>query len=206
MGLFLSNRKLVHGVGVNDANYSVTKTDNGRQTWMCPFYKRWKSMLKRCYSEKYHEKYPTYIDCTVFKEWLIFSNFKKWMESKDYIDKHLDKDLIEEGNKIYSPEKCLFLNQMVNKFMTSRKAARGELLLGVTWNKQRKKFHSQCKNPFTNKDGYLGLFTRELEAHKAWQKKKLEHAIDLSELHENKYLGDLLIKRYTFEENEICTY
>ena len=208
-------KKLAYGVGVNDADYFVQKFEsyidlNGqkkrRLLWTCPFYLKWTNMLKRCYSEKYHEKSPTYKDCTVCEEWLTFSNFKKWMESKDYQGKQLDKDLIEEGNKIYSPEKCLFVSQRVNSFMTSRKSSRGDCLLGVCWNKRDKKFHSQCMNPFTKKPEYLGYFTNELEAHKAWKKRKLELAIELSELPESKYLGDLLIKRYTFEENEICNY
>ena len=208
-------KKLVYGVGINDADYVVQKFENyidsngkkiRRRIWVCPFYERWNSMLERCYSKKLHEKYPTYKDCTVYEEWLTFSNFKKWMENQDYQGKHLDKDLKEEGNKIYSSDKCLFLNPRVNSFMTSRKASRGEFLLGVYWNKPSKKFRSKCMNPFTNKQEHLGYFTNEIESHKAWKKRKLEHAIALSELPENKYLGGLLIKRYTFKEDEICDY
>ena len=208
-------KKLVQGVGVNDSDYIVKKFEsyinlNGdkkrRLIWVCPFYQKWGSMLKRCYSGRLHEKYPTYKNCIACEEWLIFSNFKKWMENQDYIDKQLDKDLIEEGNKIYSPDKCLFLSPMVNLFMTSSKATRGDCLLGVSFKKHAKKFQSSCKNPLTNKIEYLGVFSNELDAHKSWKNKKLEHAIALSELPENKYLGDLLIKRYTFEEDEICEY
>lgn len=207
-------KKLVYG-GVNDADYVVKKQEyyidsNGKKRqrllWVCPFYRKWTSMLTRCYSTKFHEKYPTYKGCAVFEEWLTFSNFKKWMKYQDYIDKHLDKDLIEEGNKVYSPEKCLFLSHTVNSFMTSREASRGDYLLGVCWHKRDKKFQSNCMNPFTNKQEHLGYFSNELDAHKAWKKKKLEHAIALSELPENKYLEDLLIKRYTFKEDEICEY
>lgn len=215
MGSIKLSKKLVQGIGVNDSDYIVKKFEsyinlNGdkkrRLIWVCPFYQKWGSMLTRCYSEKYQERHPTYKDCTVCEEWTTFSNFKKWMQGQDYQGKHLDKDLKEEGNKIYSPEKCLFLSPRVNSFMISRKASRGEFLLGVYWHKRDKKFQSSCMNPFTNKLEYLGCFTNELEAHKSWKKRKIELAIELSELPENKYLCDLLIKRYTFEENEICKY
>lgn len=208
-------KKLVYGIGINDADYITQKFEsyidyNGkkkqRRVWVCHFYEKWKDMLKRCYSDKYHEKQPTYKDCIVCEEWLTFSNFKEWMQDQFYQGKQLDKDLIEEGNKTYSPEKCLFLSRTVNAFMVSRKAVRGNYLLGVCWHKRDKKFISKCMNPFTNKLEYLGYFSNELSAHKAWKKRKLELAIELSSLPENKYLGDLLIKRYTFEEDEICNY
>lgn len=47
--------KLVQGVGVNDADYPVTKEEviNGKRkyVWVCPYYARWRSLLGRCYSK-----------------------------------------------------------------------------------------------------------------------------------------------------------
>ena len=114
----------VYGVGTNDAGYAIQVMEsvrgaNGkpkqRIIWFCPFYRRWVHMLERCYSERYQEKKPTYIGCTVCEEWLRFSNFKSWMETQDWEGKHLDKDLLVEGNKIYSPDTCIlvYLSQML---------------------------------------------------------------------------------------------
>ena len=40
-GCYVKSQKLVHGVGVNDADYNVTKRErvNGKwkTTWICPF-------------------------------------------------------------------------------------------------------------------------------------------------------------------------
>ena len=208
-------KKLVCGIGVNDADYVVQKKEDWydesgkrrqRRVWACPFYDKWKNMLVRCYSEKEHEKRPNYKDCIVCEEWLTFSNFKKWMEDQDYIGKHLDKDLIEEGNKVYSPEKCLFLSPLVNTFMITRKNDRGKYLLGVSLENKSERFRSECSNPFTKSREYLGCFTSELDAHNKWKSRKLELAYKLSNLPENHYLEDLLIKRYIFEEDEICKY
>jgi hypothetical protein len=56
----LKRNKLVYGVGVNDANYNVNKYEiiDGKQKliWACPFYIKWRDMLKRCYSEVLHKK------------------------------------------------------------------------------------------------------------------------------------------------------
>ena len=105
--------KLVYGVGINDAEYVVVKREevgnvDGKRkrktVWRCPFYKTWSSMLRRCYSTKYQERCPTYMGCSVSEEWHTFSVFRNWMESQDWQDTQLDKDLLVEGNKVYSPE------------------------------------------------------------------------------------------------------
>ena len=175
--------RLVEGVGINDADYSVSRYEDGKEVWRCPFYETWTSMLKRCYSEKTQLKNPTYKGCTVRDEWFIFSNFKAWMEQQDWEGKELDKDLLKEGNKIYCPEWCIFVDSKINSFVIDCGAIRGNHMIGVTLNKRVGKFMSQCRNPFTDegRSEYLGLFTTELEAHLAWKRKKHEHACALAE-------------------------
>ena len=70
----------VLGVGVNDADYSVGRYVAGRQV-LCPFYRVWADMIRRCYDEKYIRKYPSYKNAVVCDEWLdSFMAFKSWME------------------------------------------------------------------------------------------------------------------------------
>lgn len=137
-------KKLVCGVGINDADYVVQRKEtigyvNGKHkqklVWTCPYYRVWTNMLVRCYSTKKQEKYPTYKGCTVSDEWLTFSVFKSWMEKQDWDGKQLDKDLLFEGNKVYSAETCVFVTKEVNMFTTERCAARGEWPIGVNWHK-----------------------------------------------------------------------
>ena len=202
----MKTRKLVFGVGVNDSDYAVQRKEslgyvNGKQKqkliWACPYYKTWSGMIRRCYSIKTQERYPTYIGCTVTDEWKTFSVFKNWMMTQDWQDKHLDKDLLVEGNKVYSPEMCVFVTQTVNKFTTGCEASRGEFLIGVNWITETGKFRSQCRNPFTKKREHLGLFTSEQEAHNAWLKRKLELAYELSVIHEDSRVAEALIERYS---------
>ena len=47
-------------------------------------YARWKNMLHRCYDENIHKKQPTYKEAYVCKEWLNYSNFRKWFEEHYY--------------------------------------------------------------------------------------------------------------------------
>lgn len=88
--------------GCDDADY----TSNS--------YYKWKNMVQRCYDKKVHKKYkPEYKDKSVCEEWLNYSNFRSWFDEhyvpckNNQID--LDKDLLVQGNKIYSPETCVFL-------------------------------------------------------------------------------------------------
>ena len=176
----MKNKKLIYGIGINDADYVVTQhakeNNKYKMVWRCPLYRAWRSMIKRCYSDKYHQTHPTYIGCSVCDEWLTFSNFKSWMKKQDWERKHMDKDLLIQGNKIYSPETCLFVDAKINTFVTDSGAIRGECMIGVSWKQDRNKFQSQCRNPFTGKKEFLGYFRDELEAHLAWKAKKHEMA------------------------------
>ena len=77
-------------------------------------YEVWSHMLKRCYCEKTQKKQPTYIGCAVDVSWHDFQVFSEWFDN-NYIDGyHLDKDAKIKGNKIYSPEACVFISQTEN--------------------------------------------------------------------------------------------
>ena len=184
-------RTSVFGVGINDADYFTCKRIDGKLI-NCHYYTRWVHMLRRCYSKRCLRLQPTYVGCSVCDEWLTFSNFKSWMEKQDWQGKHLDKDLIVPGNKIYSPETCAFIEQSLNKFANDRAAARGSSMIGACYMESAGKFASGCKNPFTGKREHLGLFKYELDAHRAWRKRKHELACQLAELQVDKRIAKSL--------------
>jgi len=187
--------KLVYGVAVMDADYKTYLCIDGKNVWVCPFYKKWFSMIVRCYSKKHHEKYKSYKGCTVCEEWLTFSNFKSWMEQQDWHGNELDKDILHYGNKIYSPEKCLFVTKVVNNFFAENRENRGDYMIGVSYHKSSGKLRSTCSNPITRKSEHIGLFDCEMSAHMAWRKRKLELAIEIASTQKSKKVGDAIILR-----------
>ena len=187
--------KLVYGVGINDADYVVCPVINGKQV-MCPFYQAWKNMIVRCYGMNNQNNNPTYIGCSVREEWLTFSNFKKWMETQDWEGKELDKDLLIEGNKVYSPETCVFVDKMTNLFTLDRGAARGEFPIGVGFIKRVGKFKAYCRNPFTKKLEHLGYFAHKEQAHLAWGERKHELSCQLADLQVDERVAKVLRVRY----------
>lgn len=145
----------VFGVGVMDVKHADKV-----------IYKRWKSMLERCYCPKSLKIHPTYKGCTVSDEWLVYSNFERWMVNQDYKDKHLDKDIINPKNKIYSSENCALVSGAVNSLLLGRGNSRGKYPKGVSWRKDVNKFQSQVSD--TAKTVHLGVYESEVEAHSAY--------------------------------------
>lgn len=202
----MSIRKLAYGVGNNDADYVVEKRETigcvgGKRrqklVWVCPCYRAWRDMLTRCYSAKYQERQPTYKGCSVSEEWLTFSNFRAWMLTQEWEGKQLDKDLLFQGNKVYSEDTCVFVSQTVNSFTNDYKAKRGKWLIGVCWHKSVEKFIASCSNPFTKKRENLGYFVCEQEAHEVWLKRKLELAHKLAAIQTDERVAKALVDRYS---------
>jgi len=191
---------LVHGIGVNNATYTVTKHEkiNGKwkQVWRCPYYAVWEGMLNRCYGVPVLEKYPTYQGCSVCPEWIYFMTFKAWMETQNWQGKELDKDILFEGNKVYSPEACRFVERDLNKFLLDSGRSRGEWPLGVSWHKANGKFQARCCNPLTKEREHLCYFDCPNEAHEAWRKKKHQHALTLADLQDDPLIAEALRNRF----------
>lgn len=186
---------LVAGIGLNDSNYLVSTGKNGKQK-RCYFYSVWKSMLERCYDKKYQARFASYDGCTVCKEWLTFSNFKRWMESQDWKGKQLDKDILFKGNKVYSPSKCVFVDGALNSFITEKKSNNIGLPIGVSFHKGNNSFIARRSNPILGRRDNLGYFNCSKKAHKAWLNRKHELACHLADMQTDQKVADALRVRY----------
>lgn len=163
--------KLVYGVGHNDSNYPVTRYDGDmRQSWVCPFYSVWKSMLFRCY----HQKGAYFGVVSVSDEWRVFSNFKAWMEKQDWENKELDKDLYG-GSGVYSERSCCFISKKMNTFVSSLNTEK-PYLSGFYYVKSRKSKNYMCVvSDMSRKSNKrtVGYFCSAEDANKAFWKEKI---------------------------------
>lgn len=189
-------QRLVCGVGISDVDYTLTKykSINGLSTlfWICPFYQAWRNMINRVYSGRH----PSYAGSSVCDEWLKLSGFKSWMELQDWENKEIDKDILEPGNKIYTPELCIFIPGALNMFTTDRAANRGDHPIGVSWCKRSNKFSAKCRNPFTLKEDNLGYFDCPDLAHEAWRARKHSHALRYADMQTDERIACALRTRY----------
>ena len=142
-------------------------------------YDVWNGMLKRCYSEKYHQKQPTYIGCSVVDEWHDFDVFYDWFKLNYKAGYALDKDLLIQGNKVYSPTTCVFIPQNINSLLIERNASRGNYPIGVDFHKPSNKYRALCNNGKGVKI-HLGLFKTPQEASEAYKQYKYQLVRDIA--------------------------
>lgn len=123
----LRNRKeklpplsLVYGVGYNSAIRKGIPVKDGEKISKC--YDVWRRMLQRCYDPQYKIDHPTYVGVGCCEDWKDYQNFAKWFytTSNFHSGFELDKDLLVQGNKIYSPETCCFLPSEINKTLSTK--------------------------------------------------------------------------------------
>ena len=145
-------------------------------------YMAWRGILERTMSNEYKQKFPTYTECSICKEWLIFSEFKKWFDDpqngfkKGY---HLDKDLLLKNNKHYSPETCCFLPHQLN-LVFSNKTKNNKLPKGVTrvTNTSDRYQSSVCTS---GKSIHLGVYDTPEEAFKSYKYAKEKYIKEIAE-------------------------
>ena len=177
----------VYGAGFVGVGGYATSENNKQST----SYKVWQAVIRRCYDKAFHEKAPTYKDCTVCDEWLNFQNFAKWFED-NYIEGYeLDKDLLTPNNKHYSPEMCIFVPARVNTLLGDCGSARGEYPQGVSLEKKTGRFKAQCQQGSGSR--HIGFFSTVNEAVSAYRKFKKKVILKVAGEQSDKRLIDGLI-------------
>ena len=151
-------RKLVCGVGINDSPTPTSHRIGGKMVHS-PCYKAWHNMINRCYGGKE----PAYRDVTVCEEWHTYTNFEFWWERNNVPGYSLDKDLRIPGNKVYSPDTCLYIPVWMNSYIASSTSRHAP---GVCYDKNLGRYKAQrsTKDP---RGRYIGYFDTEQEAHEA---------------------------------------
>ena len=142
---------------------------------MSPVYRIWKAMLQRCYDLKFQESNQTYTGCTVCNEWHNFQVFAEWYTSQNNYNNgyHLDKDLLIDGNKVYSPQACTLVPQELNNLLWRSEKYCGDYPLGVSLDKRNGMFKAEMR--FNNNRRFLGYFDKPEQASQAYQKAKKEY-------------------------------
>ena len=193
--------KRVYGIGyLGEGKY---KTRENRKKTKC--YNTWMHMLERCYDEKLHKKHPTYKDCKVSEEWHNFQNFAKWYDENYYeIEGErmcLDKDILVKGNKIYSPETCIFVPQTINSLFTKRQNYRGESVIGTSPKNSKYVVHCSIINPETGKSKikHLGYYDTQEKAFEIYKYHKEKNIKEVADYYKDKILEKLYDGMYSYK-------
>jgi hypothetical protein len=166
-----------NGVGIIGEVSGVSKTKA---------YQHWSSMLSRGYCERYKATYPTYKDVTVCKEWHNFTVFSKWCDGQPNFNTEgsvLDKDILVKGNKMYSPETCVFVPHKVNSLFVKADATRGKYPIGVYFSNKDSCLRACVRIDGKNKS--LGMFSTVQDAFNAYKVAKEDYIKANAELFKN---------------------
>lgn len=186
----------VFGVGITGDE--KTKDSKGRYI---DSYRTWQNMLQRCYDDEFKIKHSTYKHCEVCEEWLYYSNFKKWYEENYYIVDNermsLDKDILVKGNKIYSPDTCVFVPQKINSLFTKRDNDRGDFPLGVSFCKCTQRYRSVCN--YLGQKHHLGRYNNIEDAFNSYKEFKEMSIKEVAKLYKGKIPKKLYNAMITYE-------
>ena len=186
----ISIRKKICGVAFNDVGYQVQPLINGRQL-KCPFYEKWKGMIRRCYETSPPRKNNRYFDCVVSEEWKYLSVFRAWMIKQDWEDRELDKDILIPGNKLYSKDTCIFISHKINSLLLASNRSRGDLPIGVTLKKSNGWYSARARH--NNKTVFLGDYKDVETASLSYRNFKSSHIIKIAQQQSDLILKDSLM-------------
>lgn len=172
--------------------------ENGKQPLA---YRRWVSMLRRCYDPKTQKKRPRYEGCKVCKKWHCYQNFAEWFYKHYYtLDGQnicLDKDILIKNNKIYSPETCAFVPNDINVLFEKSNKIRGEYPIGVSYNKEKDKFESFIK--YYGKKKFLGYYETPEDAFLAYKRFKEKYIKELADKYKFYISEEIYQVMYNYE-------
>ena len=173
-------------------------------------YITWRHMLSRCYDKK-TKSYENYggQGVSVCEEWMSYKIFKEWFDKNYYEisnDKmNLDKDILNKGNKIYSPNNCIFVPSNINKLFTKTNKTRGNYPIGVYCNKELKRYVAQCSKIQSNGkkyQTYLGSFDTPKEAFIAYKIYKENYIKEIADKYKYEIPQELYDALYRYEVEE----
>jgi len=190
-------KKLVCGKGFNNLKGETNSIA----------YSAWRGMITRCYSKNSHSNRPSYIGCSVAKDWLTFSNFKRWHD-ENYVESfQLDKDLLVSGNKVYSKDTCAYVPSYINSLLTDSEVNRGKYPRGVTLSK-RGRYQAKCSRSITNQVSYSSQHDSVFEAARAYCNAKINyvrsvigHSIEKNDISDD--LGQSIISTAVNQLNQV---
>ena len=171
-------KRTVFGVGYNSGG--EYRTGENKKITRC--YTVWRGMVERCYNPKKLIRRPNYVGCSVDERWLDYQSFAEWYYSHKYsgLGYQLDKDVLVQGNKIYSPETCCFVPREINMLFVSAARARGEFPQGVHYYKPLKKYKAIIR--IHGNHEYLGYHNTPEEAYSVYKCRKEAHVKEMADL------------------------
>lgn len=166
--------KSIYGVGYRSVgSYSRSTSEK--------FYKTFNRMMERSYDKTYKSKYTSYNDVKVAAMWHNLQLFAEWCEENYYeISEErmeLDKDIMIKNNKIYAPDRCLFVPRHINTLFRKRRKE-NNLPIGVI--QRSEKYEARIyKNDLRCSLGSYPTPEEAFDAYKEAKEKEIKRVADV---------------------------
>ena len=95
----------------------------------------------------------------------------------------LDKDILVKGNKLYSPDTCLFVPKEINTLLTHRRKDKGLYPVGVSYKPRINRYRAQISK--FKKVIHLGCFITPEEAFQAYKTAKEAYIKEVAEIYKD---------------------
>lgn len=190
--------KTVYGVGyLGEGEYPTFINSKKTKCYMT-----WTDMIRRCYVIE-ENKHVTYRDCEVCEEWHNYQTFAQWYDENYYEVGNelmmLDKDILVKGNKIYSPETCIYVPSRINNLFTKTNAKRGNLPIGVGIHQGKYKAHMSKLVDGKKQMRYYGNYNTPEEAFECYKQIKEEYIKEVADEYSGQIPDDLYFALYSYE-------
>ena len=124
---------------------------------------------------------------------IALQHLKKWFD-ENYIEGYeLDKDILVEGNRIYSPETCCFVPKEINRLFENKSKRlyyNKQLPIGIRFDKYRGKYLAEIT--INGKRKYVGRFNTINEAYEC---REIEKRYLISKFIEEYYRSNKITKK-----------
>ena len=173
----------VYGKGYVGVGKYDSKTHRGA-------YNIWKGVLQRVYTTRH----PSYNNTGVCNDWHNFQNFADWCYSQKFFNAkdikgksyHLDKDILNTGIKIYSPETCCFVPSEINGLLIMYNTANkpSDLPLGVKFEPPTNGGNARYSSKLSvggRKNKYLGYFNTQEDAFQVYKEARKSYIKEVAE-------------------------
>lgn len=208
-GISYYNRITVQGVGYLGYGrfvYGNRRLKDGQMAIPSHLHRHWRHLIERT-----HGDVPSrYEDATFDKSWYNLQNFLEWAvkqignSNRESGGRYwcIDKDILVDGNKLYSKETCIFVPNEVNVFF-SKKEIGNTGYLGVNYIKPatkgaKKGYIARCH--FSGERKYLGYYDTPKLAYQSYREAKMEAAKELADKLEGKVDDRVITALRNFEE------
>ena len=175
-------KKLVWGIGIKGSTYPSSKNNKQLKKYVL-----WANMLRRCTEKRWLEK-PAYFGTSCSENFKSYTFFYEWCDNqvgfgnKDDNDRYwsLDKDLLSNGERVYSENTCVFVPQRINLILGKLGTKTEGYPVGVFWDKENNKFRASCGD-VSGKHKELGRFNTVEDAFKAYKTFKEAYIKEVAE-------------------------